>query len=439
VGCTIIPVALLKLYRRHRKNCICSYAKEQRIYEPKTKRERLRDCDCSISAEGTLPGGQYLTNKSTGVNDWPEAHQVIKNWLAWDSVKPSAEVEQENPTIAYVVERFMASIGPSGTNVEPSTHRKFEVFLGQRLLPFVSHQGYSRISELDHLDKISKFVESWRNLNPHRNKKNLPDRQVPLAPATRRAELERLRYFLRYCLDRGWISKNHAQKIKATSAIAKKFGFELDEESRIWAALELVEDGNGRTGQYNAKELGAFCKVMRYAGLRISDTTLLNHRQIVPRKSANGWAIELVQIKTNDLVTIPIPPDLVNELRHLDFKGTRDGKRYWFWSGVGQTDTAISNWRDRVSRLLKLAQREQKFIHSATPHTFRHTFSISHLNNGVDIKTVSRWLGHRSIVTTEKHYSHAIRDTHIAAELAYDASLLRQGRISTFTLVQDSV
>ncbi|MGA8598379.1 MAG: tyrosine-type recombinase/integrase [Bryobacteraceae bacterium] len=343
------------------------------------------------------------------------------------------EVPQQNPTIAYVVESFLASIGPMGTNVEQSTRRKFEVFINGRLLPFASHQGYSFIRQLDHLDTISKFVESWRNLNPHRNRKGLPDKKLPLAPASRRAELERLRYFLRYCVDRDWISRNHAAKIKASSTIAKKFGLEPDEERRVWRAIDFVKDGNGRTGQYNARELGIFCKVMRYAGLRISDTTLLNDQQVVRRKSGKGWAIQLIQIKTDDLVTVPVPAELVDDLRRLEFKGSGDGKKFWFWSGIGQPDTAITNWRERVSRLLVLAQGERKFTHPATPHSFRHTFAISHLNAGVDIKVVSRWLGHRSIVTTEKHYSHAIRGTHVAAEEAYDASLLRQERSANST------
>jgi integrase len=421
-----LSVTTLKLYRRHRLSCLKSYSKEHRVYEPKTKGERGRDCDCTINVEGTLTGGVYLTNKATGVNDWASAHQVVKNWTAWDSTTPPVDVQLENPTIEYVVESFLASIGPAGTNVEHSTRRKFEVHIEQRLLPYAKHKGYSRIRQLDNLDTVSKFVESWRNLNPHRNRKGLPDVNVPLAPASRRAELERLRYFLRYCLDRDWVKKNHAVKIKASSSVTKKFGLKPEEEARVWDGLARVEDGHGHTGQANSIELGVFCRVMRYAGLRISDATMLNNNQIVKRVSGKGWAVRLVQQKTNDLVTIPIPAELVHSLRSLPYKGEEDGRRYWFWSGNGGTDTAITNWRDRVTKLLALAQDEQKFIHPATPHTFRHTFSIGHLNAGVDLRTVSRWLGHRSITTTEKHYSHAVRGTHVAAEAAYDESHRKQ-------------
>jgi len=176
-------------------------------------------------------------------------------------------------------------------------------------------------------------------------------------------------------------------------------------------------------GQYNAVELAAFCRVMRFTGLRISDVTMLHEKQIVKRHGGEGWAIEAFQIKTNEWVRVPVPFSLVEQLRALQVKGRCAGKSYWFWSCNGELKTAITNWRDRVTRLLKLAQKAGQFEHSSSPYTFRHTFAISHLNAGVDIKVVSRWLGHRSITTTEKHYSHAIRETHVTAERLYDESL----------------
>lgn len=61
-----------------------------------------------------------------------------------------------------------------------------------------------------------------------------------------------------------------------------------------------------------------------------------------------------------------------------------------------------------------------------SPHTLRHTFCISHLNAGTDIKFVSRWCGHKSTAVTEKHYAHAILGTLVASDQAYDESMRRQ-------------
>lgn len=87
------------------------------------------------------------------------------------------------------------------------------------------------------------------------------------------------------------MSANHAMKLKASTSTAKKFGFASDEEKRIWATLSDVDDGRGRTGQYNSIELGVFCRVMRFTGLRISDVTMLHEKQIVKRHGGAGWAI----------------------------------------------------------------------------------------------------------------------------------------------------
>ena len=74
---------------------------------------------------------------------------------------------------------------------------------------------------------------------------------------------------------------------------------------------------------------------------------------------------------------------------------------------------------------MKLAQKAGKFEHPASTHVWRHTFAISMENAGVDIKMVSRWLGHRSIAITEARYGHANRATHVASEQAYDEALER--------------
>jgi integrase len=202
-----------------------------------------------------------------------------------------------------------------------------------------------------------------------------------------------------------------------------KYGLTLDEERQVWDAIELVTN-RGQLDQYNSRELRALCLVMRFAGLRISDAVALDHTQLVPRESGKGFAIKIMsQQKTKEWVRVPITQEAVDALHGLNFKGERDGKRYWFYTGNGERDTAVNNWRARMSNLFKLAQQDRPFAHPASTHTWRHTFAIDMLNHGVEIKTVSRWLGHRSIRVTESHYGHANAATHVASELAYDAAL----------------
>jgi integrase len=421
----------LTLYRRHIRACTKHYSQNFRVFQPTSKTQRARDCECPIAAEGTLTLEGLVTNRSTKTNDWKKAERIAAQWEQWGQTATPQELECRVVAPSYAVASFFASQGPHGRGVEKNTYAAFEVLLLKRFLPFCESRGYHRLKEFDSLDVTTKFTESWINLQPTRQRKGVaaPSDPVALAPTTKKAELERFRFFLRYCKERGWIQNNHAEKIKFTALVSKKFGMEADEEERIFKAVDTFPDGRGGCGGANARELRAFCLVMRHTGLRISDATTLNDTQLVERASGRGSALRIFQKKTQEWVYIPLPDFVAMELSKLEFKSEKDGRRYWFWTGRGDDDTAKNNWYRKIQKVVTTAGKEKPFLNPISPHTFRHTFSISHLNAGTDIKFVSRWLGHRSVIITEKHYAHAVRGTMLASEDAYDASMERQESI----------
>ncbi|MBS1828795.1 MAG: tyrosine-type recombinase/integrase [Acidobacteria bacterium] len=417
---------MLNLYRRHTKTCTKGYPQNHRVFQPRNQKEKAKDCECPISAEGTLTTEGLISNRSTRTANWEEAVAVAQLWLEWGATTQPETDQGDNPTIRYVVDSFLTSIGPKGRNLEANTQTGFSVLLQQRLLPWCQIKGYNHIREFDSLDVTTKFTESWVNLQPTRNRKE--ERIVldqPLADSTKKAELERLRHFFRYCKERRWLEENQATKIKVTSQTKKKYGMEPKEQQRIFAEIAKFDGGS-----QNATELLAFCMVMRYAGLRISDATTLHDTQLVTRASGGGWAIRVHEMrKTKELVYVPIPNEVEQILRKVPFKGQQHGKRYWFWSGEGKPKTATNNWYTKVMKPIKKAAATKAFLHDVSPHTFRHTFAISHLNAGTDIKFVSRWLGHANTGVTEKHYAHAIHSTFVASDSAYDESMKKQAAV----------
>lgn len=391
---------MLTLYRRHRLDCLKKYPRNERLFRPKNQRERNKDCDCPISAEGKLKN-EFITNRSTKKTDWAEAEAVATQWVRQGSTETPDE--PQTVTVEYAVTSFLASQGPSGRNVEPSTYHGFEVLLNRRLAPYSEGRGFRLLSAFDDLDVTTKFVESWTNLM-------VPG---PLADSTKKTELERLRAFFAYCVDRKWLKDNYAKKIKYSFRTEPKFGMSPEEEAILFTSMKPHTD------------LHTFCQVMRWAGLRISDATMLNHTQIIRRASGDGWAIQIPQTKkTKETVYVPVPMTLVEALNSLQPQCEVNGRKYWFWSGACEVDTAKDNWYIKVMRVVN----RNRFLHPVTPHTFRHTFAISHLNAGVDIKLVSRWLSHSQTTVTEQHYAHAIHGTLVASDEAFDRSLKQQCR-----------
>jgi integrase len=416
----------LVLYRRHTKSCIKGYAQNHRILPPRTAADRRSDCQCPIVASGTLRLEQRrIKHLSFDSNAWDVALATAELWERWGAItnpSPSAS-PPETITIDEAAERFLALKGPHGENIGRFAVRKHRIMLEQRIKPWCAEHAIQFISAFDSATVATDCFLSFKNLNPHRNKKNQPQptQPVPLSDAMRGHEISRYRAFLEFCVERGWLKHNHAMKIRLGKRnTSPKYGLTPDEEHQVWDALSA--------GAVKCHGLSELCLVMRWTGLRISDATALDETQLV--QGNQEWVINIASTqKTGEPVRVPITAAVAAALHTLPFKGEYDGRRFWFWTGNGEKTTAINNWRTRITELFQAAQTGRPFSHPASPHTWRHTFAIDMLNRGVDIKTVSRWLGHRRVETTEKYYGHANRATNLASEMAYHEALADEATV----------
>jgi integrase/recombinase XerC len=58
----------------------------------------------------------------------------------------------------------------------------------------------------------------------------------------------------------------------------------------------------------------------------------------------------------------------------------------------------------QVQRIVKTLREEAAFAFKTTPQTLRHTFAKAMLEQGADLRTLQRLLGHRSLKTTRDLY-----------------------------------
>jgi len=140
------------------------------------------------------------------------------------------------------------------------------------------------------------------------------------------------------------------------------------------AALERVRD------------IFCFCT---YTALRFSDGSALRERDVFPGDDGKYW-ISIKQAKTDDPLVIP----MLNAAETIYKKYEYERKK------TGFVLPRLSNQKMNIH--LKEIARLCNIQKDVTSHVARHTFATSiAMENGLSLKTVSKFLGHRNISATE--------------------------------------
>lgn len=294
--------------------------------------------------------------------------------LSGNGTQVAPEVH-EAVTVASACETFDADAKARG--LEASTMKKYAALFTQ-LKAYSSQRGIRFLEQLN-LDELRLFRQSWRDNEISALKK-----------------LERLRSFLRFAQESGWIKENPAKKLvnpKVTSP--PTMPFTRQQMIDMLAACEQYPDNYGAGGKANVVRLRCLVLFLRFSGMRIGDAVTC------PVDRLKGDRVFLYTQKTNVPVNVKLPPFVVEALKAMP----RVSERYFFWTGEGTADTVAGNWRRSLRKLFKLAG-----IKSGHPHRFRDTFAVELLLAGTPLDRVAVLLGHSSVKVTERHYSPWIRD-----------------------------
>ena len=131
--------------------------------------------------------------------------------------------------------------------------------------------------------------------------------------------------------------------------------------------------------------------------------------------------------KTSDRRTLKLPQETMDLLKELQEEQRQWKLQYgedWVESGyVFCRENGSPTRPDTVTSWLRDFSSKFGFPH-INPHAFRHTLASVLLANGFDIVTVSKYLGHANVNTTENFYSHLIEENMArAAECIGDVML----------------
>jgi integrase/recombinase XerD len=345
------------IYRRHLKSC-----------SHRRQRRRYWQCQCPCWVD--FWKGGIRIHKSLRTLEWEKAQQIVQGWEAVEAVGDQCPVAPPEPiTLDLALQEFIADLNARHLNT--STIRKYKL-LDKNMRKFANEEDLQFLKQFT-VSKLSQFRNTWL-LNPLSSGKTL----------------ERLRAFFTFCMERGWVDQNYARKLKAPKAPQRPtLPFEREEMLRILAALDPYIERVAPRGRDNARRLRSLILLLRWSGLRIGDAVNLKTEQI------DGNRLRLYTQKSGVQVCSVLPEFVVTTLQTIP--GVND--RFYFWSGVGNLEIAVSGWQKRIRKLMCLAGVK------GHPHQFRDTFATELLQAGVPMERVSILLGHQSIRITEKYYA----------------------------------
>ena len=351
---------------------------------------------CRIYYEGIDGTGknhtpQVLTDPETGgkVRDWNRACEIIRGM---ELPTPPEPTQKRKTPFQTAAESFQALKAKKNRE----TLRKYVNIL-KRLRDYCEAELHtSFVDDVSFTDLIN-FRNTWKEAN-----------------STQVNQQTMLKAFFKFCVRADYIIKNPAEDLDSISEDKEKTDpFETAELQRIFAALPNLTDEYGRRGDPIAKQTKAFVYVMRYTGMSIGDTTTLE------RSHVSGCRIRTYRKKTGEDVFGKVPQFVIEALD----EAPHDSRKYFFWSGEGDSHSRTNKWGQRLQRLFVLAEvkvveveqrrrsggklksaPEKVKVSEAKPHMFRHTLARDLLLGGMPMEELAGLLGN-SVRIIEKYYS----------------------------------
>ena len=351
----------LILYKRHKRAC------------PHRADKHYKRCDCSVWLEWSFKGKQ--TRISSGSSSWETA---AKKARLMEKQHDDAELGLPKPKsgVAKAVSEGIALFMDCkrGEDLAANTLYKHNLTLS-RFQDFCDRDGLLFLNDVT-LSHLTTWRAGW----------------TFKSPLAKRNNQERVKSFFRFAYEAGMIPANPAAQlspiqVKADEATSVR-PFEPKEYKQIITAVSKT-----MMTPRNAARVKALMQLQRWSGLSLVDAVCLRKDELA--RDGSTFRVVTQRHKTGVHVNNVIPSWLGKELLAVK----NGNSRYFFVSGEATPKGAVSTFDKLYRRVFKAAGVD------GSSHELRHTFSVELLKAGVDIRRVSKALGHSSVHITERYYA----------------------------------
>lgn len=158
----------------------------------------------------------------------------------------------------------------------------------------------------------------------------------------------------------------------------------------------------------------AILEVLFSTGLRVAELAGLNKEQIKIKLDTEDLELS-IKGKGGRVRVIYFSERAIKALGEYLKTRNDDDKALFINFRKANSPTSRRLTTRSIERILEKYSKIAGLPIDATPHTIRHTYATDLLNQGVDIRTVQEFLGHKNIATTQI-YTHVtnkrLRDVH---------------------------
>jgi integrase/recombinase XerD len=343
-------------------------------------------------------GGRYIWDKTPGY--------YFIEW--WEGKRRRRERAGQTPSQALEAQRrkrneIIGELAAGGDPVRPAGLGETATPIDEAIQMFVAHikihspakprtlERYRGV--MSHFERVlgkQKYVEAVSRSHIDDYKKARSHEAVTksgrlVSPGTINFEVNTLRSFFYFLIrERGVKMHNPCANFKPLRSVTERLKrrpkpFSPDELCRLWKAC-------------GERDYAMFATAF-LAGLRRDELRYLTWDDLdLVRETIHIRAKEGFVAKDYEEREVPMPPELMHILKAVPRTSS-----WVFPSGKGQ----VLGRNEMLRRLKRVA--EAAGVSGANLHRFRHTYATRQLQNGCDVVTLQRLMGHSDIETTMRY------------------------------------